>query len=186
MCSCKCRSKGSATIAVLAGSGVAIWAALMPARHHDTNNNQKPEPTPSEQVAPAPENHSTPTSTDKVSPSVRTNTSFDVVGCSVQPALSAKLNRYDFISLPTREEPIERWKADGYFCPGDFNRDDKVDRADTEEFMNAMATRTGPFAEFLDINHDGNVDGDDIDAFVKAMESSCDPEQTAYNRRISC
>lgn len=98
----------------------------------------------------------------------------------------AGLSQYELVALPSRAEPIERWRAQRYFCPADFNRDDVIDDTDTAAFLDAFASRTGPFAEFLDVNRDGAIDAADLEAFVHATETPCDPVKTAENRLISC
>jgi hypothetical protein len=104
----------------------------------------------------------------------------------VDPLEAARLAENEFVTLPTRAAPIERWKAQRYFCLADFNRDDAIDEDDTRTFLEAFTTREGPFAEFLDLNREGVVDQSDMDVMLHAAESTCDPAQVARNRDVSC
>lgn len=100
--------------------------------------------------------------------------------------LTDQLPPNELITLPGRDAPIPRYRAQRYFCPGDFNRDDVIDDKDTSDYLEASATMSGPLAEFLDINHDGTVDASDLQALIDATSADCDPAQTAINRSIIC
>lgn len=100
--------------------------------------------------------------------------------------LSDQLPPNELITLPGHDTPMPRYRAQKYFCPADFNRDDLIDDKDITDYLEASATMSGPLAEFLDINHDGLIDASDLQALIDATSADCDPAQTAINRSIIC
>lgn len=103
------------------------------------------------------------------------------------PELARPLDPTAAILLPRRDKPIESWRALNYFCRADFNRDDAVDDQDTRDFLDAWASREGPYAPFLDVNHDGWLNADDVDAFFDAYSANdCDPAAIAEYRLLIC
>ena len=126
------------------------------------------------------------TATASISPPALTSVLAPALSSAFELVFSDKLPENEFVTIPGRDAPIERWKAQRYFCPGDFNRDDVIDEKDITDYLEASATMSGPLAEFLDINHDGVVDASDLQALVDATFADCDPSLTAQNRHLIC
>jgi hypothetical protein len=82
-----------------------------------------------------------------------------------------------------RQQP---WRA-AFYCPADFNKDDRVDEEDARLFFAVYAERSGPMAGWLDLDGDGAVTGEDVAAFLAAyVEGDCDVSARARLREELC
>lgn len=75
----------------------------------------------------------------------------------------------------------------GYFCPGDFNKDDVVDDADVALFVATFHDETSPIFNWCDVNTDGVIDDADTAEFLRLFtEGGCDPEAWKIARSQIC
>jgi hypothetical protein len=78
-----------------------------------------------------------------------------------------------------RDQP---WRAP-FYCPADFNKDDRVDDQDIELFFAVLAAQDGPMAPWLDMDGDAAVTGEDVAWFLSAVATGeCDPAARARLR----
>lgn len=123
--------------------------------------------------APAPQRHRLPPRPVKpvvLGPSVEENMRL------VQPILDAlpNLSRNDVYKL-------------GYFCPADFNKDDRIDEQDFTLFAQTWADENSPLFNWCDMNKDGVVDESDAIEFLhEYREGSCNCEELRDLRSTIC
>lgn len=97
-----------------------------------------------------------------------------------RPATTEAAPREDVYSLPPGAVGVETWRL-RYYCPGDFNKDNRVDVDDLSLYAAVYSVREGPMVDWLDVNRDGEITVDDLTEIIEAVQGGgCDPEQANY------
>lgn len=74
-----------------------------------------------------------------------------------------------------------------YFCPGDFNKDDRVDDQDLALFGATWSDESSPLFNWCDLNADGIVDETDAVEFLREFrEGPRNCEELKEQRSIIC
>ncbi len=74
-----------------------------------------------------------------------------------------------------------------YYCPADFDRDNRVDQGDLAFFVDVWSRGDGLTGHLADLNGDSHLDQQDINAYFEAYFSNdCDPVQKQTLRSQIC
>jgi hypothetical protein len=75
----------------------------------------------------------------------------------------------------------------GYFCPADFNKDDRVDESDLLLFAQTWTDEASPLFNWCDVNADGFVDAADAVEFMSQFnDGPRDGERIKELRSMIC
>lgn len=92
----------------------------------------------------------------------------------------------DIYTLPESIQRDGEWRAK-YYCPADFNKDDRIDAEDLALYLAVFSAQDGPMASWLDIDADGGVTPSDLEEFINVLErQDCDPAKNAEYRLSIC
>lgn len=108
-----------------------------------------------------------------------------ILFCTIHAA-AATMPEVDIYTLPESIQRDGEWRAK-YYCPADFNKDDRIDSEDLALFMAVFAAQDGPMALWLDIDADGSITPSDLEEFINVFErQDCDPAKNAEYRLSIC